>query len=197
LDEVLQRDTEITPSLVGDMFPRCDSSVSSAFTRIGNPRHALERMHELIGGICSDLEHLSADFEAEASQDRTESNASEEPPLASAVEGAPKGLYLNETFSLMLDRWEKLNKDFKNKKTGMYDLTKVPDVYDMVRYDVLHNAHIGLAGIEELLTLARDFADVVVPQEYGISKEEKIAIGAKMCGESSKLINQPCFCLEM
>ena len=39
------------------------------------------------------------------------------------------GLYLNETFSLMLDRWEKLNKDFLNAVTGIYDLTKVPDVY--------------------------------------------------------------------
>ena len=63
-----------------------------------------------------------------------------------------------------------------------YDLTKVPDVYDMVRYDVLHNSHVGLTGIEELLRLARDFADVVVPQEYGISREEKVSIGYKMCG---------------
>ena len=41
-------------------------------------------------------------------------------------------LYLSETFELMLDRWQKLYKDFYAKKEGRYDLTKVPDLYDMV-----------------------------------------------------------------
>ena len=90
-------------------------------------------------------------------------------------------LYLNETFDLMLGRWEKLNKDFKDKVTDRYDLTKVPDVYDMIRYDVLHNSHVPLNGIEELFHLSMAFADCVVPQEYGIHEVDKRFIGAKMC----------------
>eukprot|EP01038_Epipyxis_sp_PR26KG_P004216 gene4216-5991_t len=92
------------------------------------------------------------------------------------------GLYLFETFSLMLDRWEKLNKDFFNKNSNTYDLTKVPDVYDMIRYDILHNSRLQLSGMEELFKLATSFENCVVPQEYGIDQFDKRYIGAKMCG---------------
>ena len=39
-----------------------------------------------------------------------------------------------ETFELMLDRWEKLNKDFYNPSTELYDLSKVPDIYGNLVY---------------------------------------------------------------
>ena len=171
LQDVLQRDVEFNAGDADDCFPDCVNSVRAAFSRLGNPKQSLSRIHELIQGICLELSDLCSLHEN--SQD-----ASEE---SEAIEC--KELYLSETFSLMLDRYEKLNKDFKNKKTGLFDLTKVPDVYDMVRYDVLHNSHLGLHGMEELLRISRDFADVVVPQEYGISKEEKLSIGSKMCGK--------------
>ena len=171
LQDVLQRDIELNAYDADEFFPNCVNSVRAAFSRIGNPKQSLSRIHELIQGICVELSELCSLYDGEYQE-------------ASEVETKEcKVLYLNETFSLMLDRWEKLNKDFKNKKTGLYDLTKVPDVYDMVRYDVLHNSHLGVNGIEELLQLSRDFADIVVPQEYGISKEEKLSIGSKMCGK--------------
>jgi len=91
-------------------------------------------------------------------------------------------LYAAETFDLMYERWRKLDKDFRKKDTGMYDLTKVPDIYDMVRYDVLHNSHIKLEGMEELNRLSMNIADCVVPQEYGIDKTDKRIIGSKTCG---------------
>jgi inositol hexakisphosphate/diphosphoinositol-pentakisphosphate kinase len=91
-------------------------------------------------------------------------------------------LYNNETFELMLERWGKLHKDFYSNKTNMFDLTKVPDVYDMIRYDILHNSHLQLSGMEELYRLAADFDRCVVPQEYGIDREDKRYIGSKMCG---------------
>ena len=92
------------------------------------------------------------------------------------------GLYLSETYSLMHDRWAKLFKDFFNGKTGQFDLTKVPDVYDMIRYDILHNYHLNLLGMEELCRLSSIFESCVVPQEYGIDKLDKQYIAAKMCG---------------
>ena len=64
----------------------------------------------------------------------------------------------------------------------MYDLTKVPDVYDMIRYDVLHNSHLNLEGMNELFHLSMAFADCVVPQEYGIHETDKRTIGSKLCG---------------
>jgi hypothetical protein len=92
-------------------------------------------------------------------------------------------LYLSETFSLMLDRWEKLNKDFFSPKTGKYDLTKVPDVYDMIRYDVLHNSHLELdPPMHEIYSLAAALENSIVPQEYGQDGNEKRIIGSKVCG---------------
>eukprot|EP01040_Poterioochromonas_malhamensis_P002256 gene2256-2398_t len=95
---------------------------------------------------------------------------------------SPPRLYNSETYELMLERWEKLHKDFYSNKTNQFDLTKVPDVYDMIRYDILHNSHLQLSGMEELYRLAADFETCVVPQEYGIDREDKRYIGSKMCG---------------
>jgi hypothetical protein len=40
-----------------------------------------------------------------------------------------------ETLILMLDRWKKLYKDLYNKKADAFDLSKVPDVHDNIRYE--------------------------------------------------------------
>lgn len=90
-------------------------------------------------------------------------------------------LYLNETIDLMFDRWDQICKAFFSAKTSKFDLTKVPDVYDMVKYDILHNSHLNLRGIEELYKLSHAFENCVVPQEYGTDQSEKRNIGAKMC----------------
>eukprot|EP00606_Chrysophyceae_sp_TOSAG23-5_P000290 GSChrysophyteH2.ASY1.ANO1.1033.1 assembled CDS len=84
----------------------------------------------------------------------------------------------------MLDRWGKLNKDFFNNKTGVYDLSKVPDVYDMIRYDILHNYHCPLTGIQdkELYEKARVLENICVPHEYGKDSMQKSVVGSKVCG---------------
>jgi hypothetical protein len=103
-------------------------------------------------------------------------------PSELELKSVDDGLYLNETFTLMHDRWSKLYKDFYSEATKMFDLTKVPDVYDMIRYDCLHNHHLRLDGMEELFQLTQYFENAVVPQEYGVDHDEKRLIGSKMCG---------------
>lgn len=98
-------------------------------------------------------------------------------------------LYLNETLDLMFDRWNQIYKAFYSTKTNKYDLTKVPDVYDMVKYDILHNSHLKLHGIEELYELSDIFENCVVPQEYGTNETEKLLIGSKMCNALIDKIN--------
>lgn len=90
------------------------------------------------------------------------------PKVASAV-----SLYLGETLHLMADRWEKLYKDFYSAKQGMYDLSKVPDVYDSIRYEILHNSHLNLDGMEELFDLSTRFENSIVPLEYGLDRRDK------------------------
>jgi inositol-hexakisphosphate/diphosphoinositol-pentakisphosphate 1-kinase len=115
----------------------------------------------------------------------TPSSSLQTPPRVSTPPSFPLAdLYLSESYDLFLDRWEKLNKDFYNKKTGFYDLTKVPEVYDMARYDVIHNSHVASTTnsiLHELFQIVQLFTDCVVPQEYGVTVEEKMKIGKTMC----------------
>lgn len=116
-------------------------------------------------------------------------------------------LYHSESLELMLQRWSKLERDFRTKK-GRYDISKIPDIYDCVKYDTQHNATLALEDTLELLRLSRALADVVIPQvgilcgrgqagvscspgvnsgvcvlwqEYGISRAEKLDIAQAYC----------------
>lgn len=83
-------------------------------------------------------------------------------------------LYHSETLELMLQRWSKLEKDFR-MKNGRYDISKIPDIYDCVKYDVIHNATLGLEDTLELFRLSRALADIVIPQvTSGLHKVSKI-----------------------
>lgn len=64
----------------------------------------------------------------------------------------------------MQRRWAKLEKDFrtKNKK---FDISKIPDIYDCIKYDLQHNHHtLQFEHAEELYKCAKYLADVVIPQ---------------------------------
>lgn len=86
-----------------------------------------------------------------------------------------------ETLEVMRERWNKLHRDFFIKKSDTYDLSKIPDIHDCIRYDALHNSHLNLTNVRELLDIASSLAHALVPQEYGINVDEKVAIGSAMC----------------
>lgn len=78
-------------------------------------------------------------------------------------------LYHGETWDLMQRRWSKLEKDFK-LKTGKFDISKVPDIYDCIKYDLQHNHHnLQFPHAEELYIYAKALADIVIPQVRNIS----------------------------
>ncbi|GAB4827775.1 Inositol hexakisphosphate and diphosphoinositol-pentakisphosphate kinase vip2 [Ancistrocladus abbreviatus] len=91
--------------------------------------------------------------------------------------GLPCG---SEGFLLMYARWRKLEKDLYNERKGRYDITQIPDVYDSCKYDLLHNAHLNLEGLDELFKVAQLLADGVIPNEYGINPKQKLKIGSKI-----------------
>ncbi|GJS93622.1 inositol hexakisphosphate and diphosphoinositol-pentakisphosphate kinase VIP2 isoform X1, partial [Tanacetum coccineum] len=92
--------------------------------------------------------------------------------------GLPCG---SEGFLLMYARWRKLERDLYNERNERYDITQIPDVYDSCKYDLLHNAHLNIEGLDELFKVAQLLADGVIPNEYGINPKQKLKIGSKIC----------------
>ncbi|CAH2072715.1 unnamed protein product [Thlaspi arvense] len=100
--------------------------------------------------------------------------------------GLPCG---SEGFLLMYARWRKLERDLYSERRDRFDITQIPDVYDSCKYDLLHNSHLDLKGLDELFKVAQGqlcvmwlqlLADGVIPNEYGINPQQKLKIGSKI-----------------
>jgi hypothetical protein len=91
-----------------------------------------------------------------------------------------------ESLITMKHRWDELVHDFYNPDTDVFDPTKIPDVYDCIKYDVLHNRPF-LENIRALYRGVKRLADFVIPQEYGVLRQEKLFIGKTVC---QRLLNR-------
>lgn len=90
----------------------------------------------------------------------------------------------------MLQRWSKLERDFR-MKSGRYDISKIPDIYDCIKYDTQHNSSLDLADTLELFRLSRALADIVIPQVKSRFVCFATGIGESRC---SHPVAAPCEC---
>ena len=84
-----------------------------------------------------------------------------------------------EKIVLIYKRYVKLFNDFYDKKKEKFDISKIPDIYDNIKYDIIHNKAIIGETAFELHKTVNNLADFVMPLEYGIKIDEKINIGIK------------------
>ncbi|GBM50144.1 Inositol hexakisphosphate and diphosphoinositol-pentakisphosphate kinase [Araneus ventricosus] len=158
LHETLQIDREFTEEDFEKLNPTKARSIHNALQFIKNPVRACEHVHELLQEINQLIKRKK-----------------EDPRLQEAP------LYHGETWDLMQRRWSKLEKDFQ-MKNGRFDISKVPDIYDCIKYDLQHNHHsLQFPRAQELYVYAKALADIVIPQEYGINQQEKLTIGLGIC----------------
>uniref|UniRef100_A0A673CLV7 Inositol hexakisphosphate and diphosphoinositol-pentakisphosphate kinase n=1 Tax=Sphaeramia orbicularis TaxID=375764 RepID=A0A673CLV7_9TELE len=157
LHEILQKDRDFIDEDYDRLAPTCSASLVNSMRMVQNPVSTCDRVYTLIQSLTSQIRKRMED-----------------------PKSADLQLYHSETLELMLQRWSKLERDFR-MKNGRYDISKIPDIYDCVKYDVIHNATLGLEDTLELFRLSRALADVVIPQEYGISKVEKLDIAYAYC----------------
>ena len=72
--------------------------------------------------------------------------------------------------------------DFYSSKKDRYDISKLPDIYDCIVYDALHNQRtLQLEHLPALFNATKPLADYVVPQEYGITEAEKRRVAVRIC----------------
>jgi len=87
----------------------------------------------------------------------------------------------SDAVQLAFARWEKLAKDFYKPKTQSYDPSKIPDIFDCVKFDIMHTPELFNMKNHYLLQiypLAKRLAEIVVPQEYGLDSKDKMDLGA-------------------
>nr|XP_046252271.1 inositol hexakisphosphate and diphosphoinositol-pentakisphosphate kinase 2 isoform X4 [Scatophagus argus] len=157
LHEILQKDRDFTDEDFDRLAPTCSTSLVSSMKIVQNPVATCDKVYALIQSLTSQIRKRMED-----------------------PKSADLQLYHSESLELMLQRWSKLERDFR-MKNGRYDISKIPDIYDCVKYDVIHNASLGLEDTLELFRLSRALADIVIPQEYGINKVEKLDIAYAYC----------------
>lgn len=66
-----------------------------------------------------------------------------------------------------LKRWMKIRNDYTTK-TG-YDISKIPEIYDNIKFDLLHNPERTTDHRVELMTIAQILCRAIVPFEYGLT----------------------------
>ncbi|XP_058252569.1 inositol hexakisphosphate and diphosphoinositol-pentakisphosphate kinase 2 isoform X6 [Hemibagrus wyckioides] len=157
LHEIMQKDQDFTEEDYQKLAPTESPSLVNSMNIIENPVKTCDKVFALIQSLTRQIRKRLED-----------------------PKSADLQLYHSETLELMLQRWSKLERDFR-MKNGRYDISKIPDIYDCVKYDTQHNSSLGLENMLELFRLSRALADIIIPQEYGISKMEKLDIASAYC----------------
>ncbi|XP_077942110.1 inositol hexakisphosphate and diphosphoinositol-pentakisphosphate kinase 2 isoform X9 [Gasterosteus aculeatus] len=157
LHDILQKDRDFAEDDFDRLAPTGSASLVNSMKIVENPVATCDEVYALIQSLTSQIRRRMED-----------------------PKSADLQLYHSETLELMLQRWSKLERDFR-MKNGRYDISKIPDIYDCVKYDVIHNATLGLEDTLELFRLSRALADIVIPQEYGINRVEKLDIAYAHC----------------
>ncbi|XP_048027459.1 inositol hexakisphosphate and diphosphoinositol-pentakisphosphate kinase 2 isoform X10 [Megalobrama amblycephala] len=157
LHEILQKDRDFTAEDFEKLAPTSSTSLVKSMQMIKNPVKTCDKVYSLIQSLTLQIRQRMED------------------PKSADIQ-----LYHSETLELMLRRWSKLEKDFK-MKNGRYNISKIPDIYDCIKYDVQHNSSLKLDNTMEIYRLSKALADIVIPQEYGISQPEKLDIAKGYC----------------
>ncbi|XP_028827379.1 inositol hexakisphosphate and diphosphoinositol-pentakisphosphate kinase 2 isoform X15 [Denticeps clupeoides] len=157
LHEILQKDRDFTSEDYEKLAPTTSTSLVKSMQLIKNPVKTCDKVYSLIQNLTLQIRQRMED------------------PKSADIQ-----LYHSETLELMLRRWAKLEKDFK-MKNGRYNISKIPDIYDCIKYDVQHNSSLKLDNTMEIYRLSKALADIVIPQEYGILQAEKLDIAKGYC----------------
>ncbi|GAB6021308.1 hypothetical protein CHUAL_003923 [Chamberlinius hualienensis] len=158
LHELMQQDRDFTAEDRQALNPTNATSIRNALNFIKNPVKACQHIHGLVDNL---MELIKTKRDDKKTRDVI--------------------LYHGETWDLMQRRWGKLEKDFQ-LKSDQFDISKVPDIFDCIKYDLQHNQHkLQYDSAIELYMYAKALADIVVPQEYGLTSQEKLTIAQGIC----------------
>ena len=81
--------------------------------------------------------------------------------------------------------WNQLARAIYNKETNRFDTSKFPDIFDCAKYDAIHNPDFDI-DFKSLFYDVKPLSNWIAPQEYGITKDSKLAISREVCSPIMK-----------
>ena len=174
---------------------KMDASMRKILKEIGKPLLLLKRTHELVKKLAwnikkalatdedsyylslHDIGHIFSRPQGIKVEKKSEANSDDFP--------------CEEVTILVYKRWKKLESDFYRPKEGIFDISKVPDIYYSIRYDILHTKRLVEANREictELFDCSGKLAHFVIPAEYGLSDQERIVSGLHIVSDLLKKV---------
>ena len=158
LTQLLNEDKDFQEEDVLKLAPTKYSSLVSAIEYIKNPWRFCEFVYSMVQELTAKVRNLKLEHRTRDLK-----------------------LYNGESWELLIRRWAKLEKDFR-MKDGRFEISKIPDIYDCIKYDLQHNQKtLQYERASELFRCSKALADIVIPQEYGITVEEKLHISQNLC----------------
>lgn len=185
INKHLQKDFDVSKATSREVEaavgPKEMISIERALRKVQNPRKALFAIRDTIAALIDQLDEMlglmSSDVENKFEGGEGLLGDEDDDEALSGIK-----LYKGETLLELTERWRLLHRKLYDEDADTFDLSRVPDVHDNVRFDMLHNPHLGLTStLEKLYNLAKSMADCVVPQEYGTTIDEKRSVGNKIC----------------
>jgi len=158
---LLNANQELTDEIRAILNPDQNENFAEFLLTVTNFRELLREVYCQVKAIKKDIKQMMTVWEAS---------------------GEGPALYQGETPSLFYARWKKVLEDFYNKKKDTYDISKIPDLYDNIKYDALHNVPpLNKEAVWRVHGTMQSLASFVVASEYGMERTEKRQIGRKIC----------------
>jgi inositol-hexakisphosphate/diphosphoinositol-pentakisphosphate 1-kinase len=134
----LQRDIDVSQASEEDLEllvgPKELLSLRRAIHQVGNPRTTLVKIHETMRELIEQLSEMLGDM---GSGDEKRIEGGEGLKGDSDVDLALSGvkLYKGETLLELTERWRFIYDRLYDAETNRYDLSRIPDVHDNVRFE--------------------------------------------------------------
>jgi len=84
--------------------------------------------------------------------------------------------------TLVQRRWLKLREDLWDKKHNVWNVSKLPEIRDAVRFDLIHHPRLAI-NFRPVWEVSKHIGDVIVPREYGFDPRSRVKVGAVVCGK--------------
>jgi inositol hexakisphosphate/diphosphoinositol-pentakisphosphate kinase len=199
-------DKELTPEDIVSLNPLGRKSLKDALEFIKNPRKMCDEIYGYVSMLYQTILRHKLGQESVPSRCCVCAHGVR---VQLDVPADLASLYQNETWELAERRWGKLLHDFRRPQHTVcvrrmcthglqeaaapyyYDISKIPDIYDNVKYDMEHNPELCLnheQQFERMYLCVKNVADVLVPSEYGIKKDGKLTIAQGICTPLMKKI---------